>query len=77
MIQFTSVANVNCLYWITSLEPGQQGATRRVIEDLEPFCSRIGLDFELFEPHSAAELTRKLQDYCLGRKLRCEANHSS
>lgn len=62
MLQFSSVASVNCLYWITSLEPDKQGTTRRVIEDLHPFFARVGLPFEVFEAHTAAELVTKLQE---------------
>jgi hypothetical protein len=69
MLQFTSSASVNCLYWITSLEPNKQGTTRRVIEDLDPFFSSIGLPFEVFEPRTAGDLVKRLQEIALAAKL--------
>jgi hypothetical protein len=55
MAHFQSVANVNVLIWITSLNSNHEGSTRRVLDDLEPFFARIGLPFEKFDPKSAAE----------------------
>ena len=69
MLQFSSVANVNSLYWITSLEPDKQGTTRRVIEDLEPFFARIGLPFNISEPQTAAELLKILHQIALAAKM--------
>lgn len=60
-MQLTTVTNINSLYWITSLRSGEQGISRRVIEDLEPFFQKIGLPFRVLAPQSVAELIRLLQ----------------
>lgn len=61
-MKLTSVAKVNSLFWITSLREGERGVTRRVVEDLEPFCERIGLPFEFYEPSTAAEVLAALDN---------------
>jgi hypothetical protein len=55
MPNFTSVVHVNSLFWITSLDLGEQGPTRRILEDLEPYLSSAELPFQIFEPKKAAE----------------------
>ena len=56
MISFTSTTRVNALFWISSLKPGEEGTTRRVIEDLTPFFDSIGLPHQYWTPGSAADL---------------------
>jgi hypothetical protein len=56
MLEFTSGAVINSLYWICSLDQSQRGTTFRVLEDLEPFLSSVQIRFEYFEPNSSAEL---------------------
>jgi hypothetical protein len=59
-MEFTSVAKINSLHWITSLREEEQGVTRRILEDLEPVCEREGLPFERYEPKSAQEFLDSL-----------------
>jgi hypothetical protein len=60
MVEFTSLARVNSLYWITSLEPTMRRTTERVHDDLHPFFVSIGLSFKFFEPQTAAEFSEVL-----------------
>ena len=55
-IDFTSRTKVNAIVWITSLAEHEKGVTRRVTEDLNAFCARKGIPFEMHEPRSAQEL---------------------
>jgi hypothetical protein len=47
---------VNSVIWITSLRDSEQGVTRRILEELEPFFHRRPVNFVLFEPESADHL---------------------
>lgn len=67
-MEFTSIARINSLYWITSLNPEQQGVTRRIIEDLTPFFEKIELPFRILEPKSVAELVQMLQQIAADAK---------
>lgn len=55
-IQFTSIARINSLYWITFLRDEEVGVTRRVLDDLEPVCASQNLPFKHFVPTTASEL---------------------
>ena len=52
---------VNSLFWISSLRPGEEGPTRRIVEDLKAECRRIGLPFQLYEPRSVPLLLDALE----------------
>jgi hypothetical protein len=56
MLEFSTVAVVNSLFWIMSLEHGEKGTTRRIHEDLLPYLASIKLPFQKFEPKSARDL---------------------
>jgi hypothetical protein len=58
--QFTSTAEINSLFWITSLRDDEVGVTRRVLEDLEPLCASRQLPFEQFAPATASDLLAAL-----------------
>jgi hypothetical protein len=62
MLNFASHANLNRLYWITSLGPSAQGVTFRIREDLEPYFASLSLPFQIFEPNTAGELLAFLDD---------------
>ncbi len=55
-MRFFSTVSINGLVWISSLDDHQKGTTRRVIEDLEPYFTLIGLPFVFVEPKTKAEL---------------------
>jgi hypothetical protein len=55
-IEFESAARVNFVIWITSLTPDQEGVTRRILEDVEPYFAGIGLEFEKYAPETASSL---------------------
>ena len=65
-MQFPSSANVNCLFWITSLAENEKGVTRRITEELESFYAGIGLVWEIKEPQSAQEFLLVLDE--IGRR---------
>lgn len=65
-MKFSSVARVNSLFWITSLRESERGVTRRVLEDLEPYCAGIQMPFRCYEPSSAGELLAALDDIGAG-----------
>lgn len=54
-MKFTSIAKMNCLYWITSLYENEQGVTRRIWEDLEAVAAQRQLAIAQYSPASAAE----------------------
>lgn len=58
--QFTSIAKINSLYWITSLRDEEIGVTRRVLDDLEPLCVSQQLPFRHFMPSTASEFLNAL-----------------
>lgn len=68
-MQFTSVAKINSLFWITSLRDNEVGVTRRVLDDLEPLCKSRHLPFEQFTPATASELLTALD------AIAAQANH--
>ncbi|MCX5568191.1 hypothetical protein [Kaistia nematophila] len=47
---------INSVIWISSLRESEQGVTRRIIEELDPFFHCKGVNFVLFEPQSADHL---------------------
>jgi hypothetical protein len=47
---------VNSIIWITSLRDFEQGVTRRVLDEIEPFFQWRKVNFVLFEPESADHL---------------------
>lgn len=55
-MQFTSIAKINSLYWITSLRDEEIGVTRRVLDDLQPLCASEQLPFKRFTPATASDL---------------------
>src|SRR5258707_14181137 len=56
-LEIQSLARVNSLFWIKSLDgQGEEGSTRRVLEDLEPFLLAQTVPFEVVTPTSAAHL---------------------
>ena len=57
-----SGAQVNSLFWIKSLMPNDEGSTRRVLEDLEPFLRSKGVAFEMITPQTGEELLLALKD---------------
>lgn len=57
-----SGAGINCVFWIKSLKPDEEGSTRRVLDDLEPFFSHLGLPFEVMTPKSDKELLQALSE---------------
>lgn len=61
-LRFTSIAKINTLYWISSLDEDEQGVTRRILEDLEPLCAAKNLRFRRYAPTGAAELLAALDD---------------
>lgn len=61
MLTFESHAEINSVYWITSLEPEKQGVTRRVHEDLNPFLADASVPFNCFEPPNADQLKQLLR----------------
>ncbi len=72
MVTISSHAEINSVYWITSLEPDKQGTTRRIHEDLAPFFQSSSVFFKTFQPQSAIELNDLLDRVALeainGRK---------
>ncbi len=57
---------VQQLFWISSLGPDEIGVTDRILEDLEPHCERLGLPFERYDPETADEFLKCL-DNIIGR----------
>ncbi len=57
---FSTTLTVNSLFWFTSLEPNEQGVTRRIQEDLMPYLDTIGLHYRAYEPRTADQLLRQL-----------------
>lgn len=51
-----SHANVNAVLWITSLHENEQGVTRRILDDLEPYLASKEVIFQRFEPQGADHL---------------------
>ena len=56
MPNFSSTLTIDSLFWFTSLEPDEQGVTRRIQEDLIPYLDSIDLRYKAFEPKTAAQL---------------------
>jgi hypothetical protein len=54
--------NVNSLIWVSSLEIGEQGITKRIQEDLLPYLDEENLRYKTFEPRTATELLDYLQN---------------
>ncbi|ARO31280.1 hypothetical protein NXC14_CH03376 [Rhizobium sp. NXC14] len=54
--KFDSQVKVNTVVWITSLYAHQQGITRRIVEDLEPFLKGKQVRFEVHEATSEKDL---------------------
>lgn len=60
-LEIQSLAHVNSLFWIKSLDGGgEEGSTRRVLEDLEPFLQSHNVPFEVVTPTSSAHLLQIL-----------------
>lgn len=57
-----SDARVNSLFWIKSLAPSEEGFTRRVLDDLEPFLASLGVPFVQFNPQSKTDLFNSLDE---------------
>jgi hypothetical protein len=60
-MDITAGLTVNTLFWISSLRAGEEGPTRRVLENLEVECQRIGLPFKVYEPTSVPLLLDALE----------------
>lgn len=52
----TAGFGVNSVFWLRSLPEGEQGPTRRVLEDLEPFFEGIGLPFQARDVRTPEQL---------------------
>jgi hypothetical protein len=61
-LNIQSGAGINCVFWIKSLEPKEEGSTQRVLDDLEPFFAQLGLPFEVVIPKSGKELLQALAE---------------
>ncbi|TAT84826.1 hypothetical protein [Rhizobium ruizarguesonis] len=59
--KFDSEVKVNTVVWITSLYESQQGVTRRILEDLEPFLRDKHVRFEFHEASSEEGLLAYLE----------------
>ena len=46
---------VNSVLWFTSLREGEQGVTRRILDDLLPYLTSIGIHHQVFEVVSAGQ----------------------
>jgi hypothetical protein len=57
-----SDARVNSLFWIKSLAPSEEGFTRRVLDDLEPFLASLGVPFVPFNPQTTSDLLAVLDE---------------
>ncbi len=56
MLHLSAVLHINSLIWISSLKSDEQGTTRRVHDDLQPYFLSLGLPFTTVEPKTAREL---------------------
>lgn len=50
-----SHGSVNAVLWFTSLHPDEQGVTRRVLDDLEPYLDRVHIHHQVFEITTAGQ----------------------
>ena len=57
----TTGFSINSVFWLRSLSDSEQGPTRRVLEDLEPFFAQIGVPFQLRDVKTPGELYAALQ----------------
>jgi hypothetical protein len=55
----------NSVFWLRSLSEKDQGPTRRVLEDLEPFLKGIGLPLHLIDVYTTADLYYLLDQLAL------------
>lgn len=62
MSTVASSGTANTVVWFTSLRQGEQGVTRRILEELLPLLAAHGIHHEIVEPASAAGLLAALDD---------------
>jgi hypothetical protein len=55
-LEASSGFTTNAVFWLRSLPETEQGPTRRVLEDLEPFFKELELPFQLIDLNTAAAL---------------------
>ena len=55
-LEASSGFTTNSVFWLRSLSETEQGPTRRVLEDLEPFFKELDLPFQLIDVNTAADL---------------------
>jgi hypothetical protein len=55
-LEASSGFSTNSVFWLRSLSETEQGPTRRVLEDLEPFFKELDLPFQLIDVNTAADL---------------------
>ncbi len=62
MSTVASFGTANTVVWFTSLRQGEQGVTRRILEELLPLLAAHGIRHEIVEPASTGELLAALDD---------------
>lgn len=60
-LEFTGTFYFKSVIWINSLPPGQQGPSRRIIEDLGPYFELTGVKFPVVAPTTAAIFLQTLE----------------
>lgn len=61
MFEYQSVANINSVIWITSLNSQEIGSTERMIDTLQPFFVSIGLPFQHYHAATEADFARIIE----------------
>lgn len=56
MPKYAATADIDTVVWITSLKDSEQGVTRRILEDLEPYLLSEKVEFRYFDPQTVGEL---------------------
>lgn len=56
MPTYAATSDIDTIIWITSLRESEQGVTRRILEDLEPYLLSEKVEFKFFGPQSVDEL---------------------
>src|SRR5689334_15424122 len=59
--KFVGKLEFNSLFWISSLTAGEEGPTRRIVEDVETQCWKTKLPFQRYEPTSVALFLEALE----------------
>lgn len=60
-LQASSGFRTNSIFWLRSLLPPEQGPTRRVLEDLEPFFNKLEIPFQMRDVKTAPQLYSALK----------------